>query len=157
MAAYDFRLLQPSPSNSPKLGNFWLYAELDFSKNPLATGDSAKIMNLKDKWIVADSYWRQTVASTAANTYDIGTVDATGAYASTDAGILSGGASSAGDWAQGIPDRDANQIICSVDRIVFVENLTADVTDGILEVLLEIIAGPDDNEPVDMRYKRVGT
>jgi hypothetical protein len=139
------------------MGSFWLYAKLDFSRQPLAAGDSAKIMNLKDKWIVADSYWRQTVASTAANTYDIGTVDATGTYASTDQGILAGGASTASDWTQGVPDRDANQIICTVDRIVFVENLTATVTDGVLEVMLEIIAGPDDNEPVDMRYKRVGT
>lgn len=148
MAAYDFMKLQPSPSNSPRMGTFWLYAKLDFSKNPLATGDSAKIMKLRDKWVVTDSYWRQTTASTAANTYDIGTVDST-SYASTDQGILAGGASTAGDWAQGVPDRDANQIVLTEDRFVFVENLTADVTDGVLEVMLEIMAGPDDNEPAD--------
>ena len=149
MAAYNFMKLQPSPSNAPRMGTFWLYAKLDFSRNPLGIGDSAKIMKLKDKWIVGDSYWRQTTASTAANTYDIGTVDAS-SFASTDQGIGAGLASSASDWAQGVPDRDANQIILTEDRYVFVENLTAAVTDGVLEVMLEIIAGPDDNEPADM-------
>ena len=153
MAAYDFRTLQPSPSNAPRMGTFWIYAKLDFSKQPLGIGDSAKIGTVKDQWVISDSYWRQTVASTAGNTYDIGTVDAT-AYASTDQGIGVGLASAASDWAQGVPDRDGDQIILTEDRIVFVENLTAAVTDGILEVLLEIIAGPDDNEAVDARYRR---
>ena len=151
---YNFMKLQPSPSNGSRMGTFWLYAKLDFNKNPLGIADSAKIMKVRDKWVIADSYWRQLVASTAGNTYDIGVVDATGAYASTDNGILSGGASTAGDWAQGVPDRDADQIVLTVDSIVFVENLTADVTDGIVEVLLEIIAGPEDNEPVEAQYRR---
>jgi hypothetical protein len=83
MAAYNFMKLQPSPSNAPRMGTFWLYAKLDFSLNPLAVADSAKIMYLKDKWVVTDSYWRMTTASTAANTFDIGTAPAA-TYASTD-------------------------------------------------------------------------
>lgn len=143
---YNFMKLQPSPSNAPKMGTFWLYAKLDFSKNPLGIADSAKIMKVRDKWVIADSYWR-TSGCTGAGTIDIGTVDATGAFASTDAGIGSALASTSNDWTQGIPDRDANQIILTVDRWVFVSCNTAALTDGNYEVLLEIIAGPDDNEP----------
>jgi len=143
MAAYDFTKLQPSPSNASRMGTFWLYAKLDFSLNPLAIADSAKIMKLMDKWIVRDSYWRMTTASTAANTFDIGYVVAS-SYASTNQGILAGGTSGAGNWAQGVIDPDAHQLICAADYWVFVENLTAAVTDGVLEVMLEIVAGPDD-------------
>jgi hypothetical protein len=148
MAAYDFTILQPGFGNSPTMGTFWVYKKLDLSLNPLAIADSAKIIKLKDLWVVMDSYWRMTIASTAGNTWDIGTVDAS-SYASTDQGILAGGSSAAGNWAQGVPDRDANQIILTEDRWVFVENLTAAVYDGVLEVMLEIMAGPDDNEAVD--------
>ena len=151
MAAYDFTILQPGFGNAPKMGTFWVYKKLDFSAQPLAIADSAKIIKLKDLWVIMDSYWRQTVASTAANTYDIGTVDAS-SYASTDQGIGAGLTSGAGNWAQGVPDRDANQIVLTEDRWVFVENLTAAVTDGILEVMLEIMAGPEDNEPVDHNF-----
>ena len=147
MADYNFMKLQPSPSNAPRMGTFWLYAKLDFSKNPVGIGDSMKIMKVKDKWVITDSYWRQTVASTGASTMDIGTVDATGTFASTDQGILNAGASGAGDWAQAKPDRDADQIVLTVDRWVFCSNNTAARTDGVFEVMLEIMAGPDDNEP----------
>ena len=147
MADYDFMKLQPSPSNSPKMGTFWLYAKLDFSRNPVGIADSMKIMKVRDNWVIADSYWRQTVASTGASTMDIGTVDATGAFASTDQGILAAGASGAGNWAQGVADRDGDQIVLTVDRWVFCSNNTAARTDGVFELLLEIIAGPDDNEP----------
>ena len=152
MAAYNFMILQPSPSNAPCMGTFWLYAKLDFSRDPLGIGDSAKIMKVKDLWVIRDSYWRQTVASTAANTYDIG-VDGVGTYASTDQGIGAGLTSGASNWTQGVPDPDGNQIILTEDSIVFVENLTAAVTDGVLEVMLEIMAGPEDNEPADMQHE----
>jgi len=150
---YNFMKLQPSPSNAPKMGTFWLYAKLDFSKNPLGIGDSAKIMKVKDLWVIRDSYWRCSTATTAANTWDIGTVDATGTFASTDQGIGAALTSGASDWTQGTADPDANQIILTVDRWVFVSNNTAACTDGVLEVMLEIMAGPQDNEPADMQFQ----
>ena len=154
MADYDFRILQQSPSNAPKMGTFWLYAKLDFYKQILAIADSAKIMTVKDNWVLLDSYYRVPDATTDANTWDIGHVDATGAYASTDQSILVAGTSGAKDWTQMVVDRDANQIAMTVDSIIFVSNNTAECAAGILEVMIEVMAGPDDNEPVDMQYRR---
>jgi len=143
MAVYDFTKLQPSPSNNSKFGTFWLYAKLDFSKQHLGIADSAKIIKLMDKWIVRDSYWRMHTASTAANTFDIGYVLAS-TYASTTTGIKASASSAAGNWIQGTIDPDANQLICAADYWIFVENLGAIVYDGILEVMVEVVAGPDD-------------
>lgn len=149
---YNFMILQPSPSNSPRMGNFWLYAKLDCNKDPLGIGDSAKIMKVKDLWVVRDSYWRQTVASAGSETFDIGFVDATGTFAATDDGIVSAAASSASDWTQGTIKPDAAEIL-TVDSWVFCSNNTAARVDGVFEVLLEIMAGPQDNEPADMQFQ----
>jgi hypothetical protein len=150
----DFRLVQPSPSNSPQMGTFWLYAKLDFAKTPILDDGSAKILNVKDKWVIRDSYWRCTVASTGSSTFDIGIDPVAGGYAHTDHSILADGASSAGNWAQGTIDPDSTVSI-TVDSIVFVEIEVADITDGVLEVMLEVMAGPDDNEPADMEFDNV--
>jgi hypothetical protein len=144
---YNFMKLQPSPSNSPKMGAFWLYAKLDFYKNPLATDDSAKIMKVANRVILADSYYRVVDATTAANTWDIGHVDATGTFAATDQSILAAGTSGAKAWTQMIVDRDASQIMMTAPSWIFVSNNTAACGKGILEVLIEVIAAPDDNEP----------
>jgi len=148
MAVYDLYKTAASPSQAPRFGTFWLYAKVNFAENPMAVSDVARLMKIKDKWVVRDSYWRMTVASTAANTFDIGFNDA-GSAVYTNQGILAGGASAAGDWAQGVVDPDANQKICTTDGYIFVENLTAAVYDGVLEVMVEVFAGPDDAEPVD--------
>jgi hypothetical protein len=150
----DFMIEQPSPSNSPKMGTFWLYQKLDFSKTPILDDGSAKIMRVKDLWVIRDSYWRCTVASSAASTFDIGIDSIAGGYAHTDHSILADGASSAGNWAQGSIE-PATPTILTVDSIVFVEIEVAAITDGILEVMLEIVAGPEDNEPADMQFDNV--
>jgi hypothetical protein len=151
---YDFTILQPGPSNSSTMGTFWLYKKLDFFKNPLATDDSAKIFKCANKWVLMDSYYRVPDATTAANTWDIGHVDATGAFASTDQSILVAGTSGTKDWTQMIVDRDANQIMLTVDSWIFVSNNTAACASGILEVMIEVMAGPEDNEAVGNSFGR---
>lgn len=147
----NFMIEQPSPSNSPKMGSFWLYSKLDFHQTPLLDDGTAKIMKLKDLWVIRDSYWRCTTASSGASTFDIG-ISAASTYAHTTHEILADGASSAGNWAQGSIE-PATPTILTADSIVFVEIEVAAITDGVLEVMLEIIAGPDDNEPADMQFE----
>jgi hypothetical protein len=151
MANYDLYKGR-NTGQSPKFGTFWLHVKVNFSENNLAANDTADLIKLKDKWVVRDSYWRMTVASTAANTFDIGTHVATNSTY-TDQGIAAGAASTAGDWAQGVIDPDANQLILTADRFLFIENLGATVSDGILEVMVEVFAGPDDAEPCDMNIE----
>jgi hypothetical protein len=53
-----------------------------------------------------------------------------------------------------IVDRDGNQIALTVDSWIFVSNNTAACAAGILEVMIEVMAGPEDNEPVGNSFGR---
>ena len=154
MANYDL-YKGNNTGQAPKFGTFWLHFKLDFSKQNFAANDTADLIKLKDKWVVRDSYWRVTTASASAATADVGTHVATNSTY-TDQGIVAGTSldlSTASDWAQGTIDPDANQLILAADRFVFIENLSATTSDGVVEILLEVFAGPDDAEPCDMNIE----
>jgi hypothetical protein len=154
MANYDL-YKGNNTGQSPKFGTFWLHFKLNFAQNNFAANDTADLIKLKDKWIVRDSYWRVTTASTSVATADIGIHTATNSTY-TDQGIVAGASldlSTATDWAQDTIDPDANQKILTADSFVFIENLSATTSDGVVEVLIEVVAGPDDAEPCDMNIE----
>lgn len=153
MANYDLYKGR-NTGQSPKFGTFWLHSKINFAENQMSANDTADLLKLKDKWVIRDSYYRMTTLSGSAATADLGTHLSTNSTY-TDQGIAAGIDLSTGinDWTQGTPDPDANQIILTASRFVFIEILGAAISDGVFELLLEIVAGPDDAEPADMNIE----
>lgn len=145
MAALLYNLDHKAGGN-PKAGSFWMFARVDFSEYPtLATGDSIRIGKVKDGWIIMNSYWRMPTASTSTGTADIG-FGAAGQVDIVTAADLDGGNT---DWTVGtITGGTELNITASNEHLVITVD-AAVATDGILEVMYEVVAYPSDTEPAD--------
>ena len=137
--------LDHKAGGNPKAGSFWMFARVDFSEYPtLATGDSIRIGKVKDGWIIMNSYWRMPTASTSTGTADIG-FGAAGQSDIVSAADLSGANT---DWTAGTITGGAELNITADEHLVITVD-TAVATDGILEVMYEVVAYPSDTEPAD--------
>lgn len=140
MATYDYYKEHQSPSQAPRFGTFWLYAKVDFSKQNMATSDVCKIMQVRDKWVLTRAFWRCLSASTAAATVDIGTTSGGQEISAGEA------TDSAGDWTLSDTVKSGGEVSLTADGYIYLECLTADLSDGVFEVAIEVFAGPEDAE-----------
>ena len=148
MAILDNYKRFPSPSQASRVGSFWLFAKLDVSKwyteqassTVMAAGDDFRILKVRDKWVIRDSYWRIISAFDATTSIDIGTAVGGNQILSAQTTVT------ASDWAQGAIDSDDNTAPLTADGYIWVELNTATPTTGIIEVMIEMVAGPDETE-----------
>jgi len=140
MAIYDYYKEHQSPCPAPRPGVFWLYSKFDFSKQNMGINDDARILQVRDKWLLLRGFSRCLVASAVANTVDIGTVQ-NGAELDT-----AFNANSAGDWVIMDTLKSAGEISLSADGYIWLDNNTAAAAYGIVEVAIEVYAGPEDAE-----------
>lgn len=147
--AFNYDYTQIMTGMSQRLGSFWVYMNFDVDKimrgwghQNIPASTDFKIGRLKGGTIIRDSYYRVNRASTAATTWNIGVTEAgTEIAAAVDA-------STAADWAQG--DYDPNDSIGSLakateDHYIWLMVDTAAIADGSIEIMLECVAGADDN------------
>jgi hypothetical protein len=140
MATLD---LSRMAGGSPKPGAFWLNAELNFREHNATANDIFRIMKLRDGWIIRDSYWRIVQVGTSGTDWHIGKHD------DTDSIIAITDPTSATDWAQGSYTPAATWTP-NDDEFVEIKVVAAAETQGILRVMIEIVAGQDQNEPSAM-------
>ena len=154
MAIYNYyKEFHSSGTQAPCFPTFWLYAKVDFNKQPLGINDDLRLFKIKDKWVLRNGYTRCLVASGVANTIDLGTAQ-NGTELDTAAN-----ANSAGDWLQmdtlGIvivddtADVNVTQIPVTADGYVWLDNNTAAASSGVFEVMLEVMVSPNDAEGTD--------
>jgi len=146
MAALLYNLDHMAGGN-PCPGTFWMSFKIDFSEYPtLATGDSIRCGKVRDGWLITDSYYRMPVASTSTGTVDIG-FGAAGQVDIATAVDLDG---SLLTWTRGTITVDgAAELEITADEHLVLTVDTAVATDGVLEVLYQVMASPDQNEPAD--------
>lgn len=147
---YDYTHLMTGYSQ--RLGSFWVHMKFDvgkirkgaFQQDLLGIPASTdfKIGKLKGGTIIRDSYWRITEASAETTTWNVGVTEA-----GTEIGAALD-ASTATDWAQG--SYDPNDSIGSLakateDHYIWLMVDTAAIFTGNIEILLECVAGADDN------------
>ena len=144
---YDYTQLMTGFSQ--RLGSFWVSMKFDADEIMRGWGHQAipqttdfKIGKLKGGTIIRDSYFRVKRASTGTTTYNLGVTEAgTEIAAAVDS-------FTAADWAQG--DADPNDSVLSLakattDHYIWLMIDTAEIADGSFEVMLECVAGADDN------------
>ena len=146
---YDYTQLMTGYSQ--RLGSFWVHMKVDIGElckgafnTPAGMPASTDLMvgRLKGGTVIRDSYWRITKASNGTTTYNIGVTEAGTEIASAKDSFT------ATDWAQG--DYDPNDSIGSLakgteDHYIWVMIDTAPAADGNLEIMLECVAGAEDN------------
>jgi hypothetical protein len=141
MATYDYYKENQSPSPSPRANaTVWMYCKFDFSKQNMAANDVARIFQVRDKWLLLRGFIRCLTATGVANTIDIGT---SSGGQQLDAGFNT---NSAGDWTIMDTLKSAGEIALTADGYIFLENLTNAASSGIVEVMIEVYAGPEDAE-----------
>jgi hypothetical protein len=117
-----------------------LYAKIDYQKQNMAANDVLRLFQVRDKWLLLRGFIRCTTATGTAGTADLGT---TSGGQELDAGFNH---NSAGDWIIMDTLKSAGEIALTADGYIFWENLTNTQSSGIVEVAIEVYAGPDDAE-----------
>ena len=122
-----------------------IVVKMDFSKTPVAAaGDNWKILKLNEGWKLHCGYTRLSTASTSTATVDIGTAE-DGTELDTAVDL----STAATDWqamdtlVQGTP------ILITDDGYIWLDFNTATVSDGTLDIWLEIVVGPEQDSEVD--------
>jgi hypothetical protein len=141
MADYDYYKEHQSPSPMPQAGKaVWMYCKIDFSKQNVTTSDNLKIFQVRDKWLLTRGFIRCTTATAGATTLDFGTasggIELDTAFA----------ANSAGDWLIMDTLKSAGEIALTADGYIWVDIDGANAASGVIEVLIEVVVGPDDGE-----------
>jgi hypothetical protein len=113
------------------------------SSTAMAAGDDFRIFRVYDNWIIRDSYVRIPTAFAASTTLDIGTAaggtQISNAIDGTDTVTYA-------DWAQQVVDPNDNTVTIGADGYIWLEVNVTTPTVGEIEVLLEVVAGPDQTE-----------
>jgi hypothetical protein len=147
--AQNFDWYPNARMEAPRTGSFWGFARVNLSqwyRQRLETGaaqDDFKVMKTRDKWIVRDSYYRIREACSATVTLNIGTTEAGTEIAAAVDGTDT---STYADWTQGTIDPNDNVEALTADGYIWLMIDTAETTQGIVEIAVEFVAGPDDNE-----------
>ena len=117
---------------------------IDFAKTPVAAaGDNWKILALNDGWILKCGYTKLT-ASTSTATVDIGTAeDGTELDTAVDLSTASA------DWQAMDTLVEGTPIIVTADGYIWLDFNTATVSDGTLDILLEILVAPGEDSIYD--------
>ena len=142
MATYQHWKRAPGINQSTRPGSFWLFAEVDFKKYPALANDIYNILKIKAGWIIRESYYRIKLGSDLTADWEIGLAGGTEIKDVSDTSTTST-AWAAGSYTSAAPYLNAS------DQYITVQVTSAAETKGCLQVMLEIIAAPDNAEPVD--------
>jgi len=138
----------------PKLGSFWKHYKFNvdeirkgaFQGAAIPASTDFKLGKLRGGWVIRDSYIKIPTASNASVTYNIGITEAGTEIA---AAIDATDTTTYADWVQGTIDpNDSTQslALATEDHYLWLMIDSAAISTGELEVMLEIVAGADDND-----------
>ena len=144
MASFQHWKIHPAPSGNAQPGSFWLFAILDFADyaGKVATNDTFNILKIKAGWIIRESFYRIARGS------DVGADWEIGIGGGTEIKDVSTTTTASTAWVHG-SYTSAAPYLNSADKYITVQTTDAAETKGKLEVLLEIVAAPNNAEPVD--------
>ena len=119
--------------------------KLDFSKTPVAAaGDNWKLFQLNEGWELLNGYTRLSTASTSTATVDIGTAeDGTELDTAVDLSTAST------DWQAMDTLVAGTPILVTADGYIWLDFNTAAVSDGTLDIMLQIVVAPEQDSITD--------
>ena len=143
MANYDYYKRQDTGSIIPsvKPGENWFFIRVQPKLQPMATADNLKLFQVYNHWIIKDGFSRIYTATTAAATADIGT--AAGGQEISAALDLD---SAADTWVRFTAVDDDAPVAITTDGYIYFECLDADIYDGIIDLLFEVVVCNTDTD-----------
>jgi hypothetical protein len=119
--------------------------KLDFSKTPVAAADDNwKVLKLNEGWQLINGHTRLSTASTSTATVDIGTAeDGTELDAAVDL------STAATDWQAMDTLVAGTPILVAADGYIWLDFNDAAVTDGTLDIRLEIVVNAEQDSLTD--------
>jgi hypothetical protein len=142
---FEYYKLQQGGIPNVKPGSNWFWIRVDFSLQPGAATDIYKLCEIKNHWILKSGFTRATVASLPASaTIDIETA-AGGDQIDAAVDITSG----TDTWIRCDTLDDDGPIPITADSYIYMTLNTAAAVSGILDIMLEVIVAPGDEESVD--------
>jgi len=119
--------------------------KIDFSKTPVTTiGDNWKVLALNEGWELLNGYTRLSTASTSAATIDIGTAE-DGTELDTAVDV----STQATDWQAMDTLVAGTPILVTADGYIWLDVNTATISDGTLDIYLQIICAPTQDSLTD--------
>ena len=119
--------------------------KIDFSKTPvLAADENWKILQLNEGWELMNGYTKLLVASSSTATVDIGTAeDGTELDTAVDVSVQATDFQAMDTLVAGTP------ILIAADGYIWLDFNTAAISDGTLEILLQIVCAPGQDSLTD--------
>lgn len=151
MADFNYyKEFQGPGTMAPRFGTFWLYSKIDFSKIYAANGagiaadESVLVFKVKDKWLLTKGFQRTTTVTDGDATFDVGVA--------ADGNTLDDAAdcnAAVTDWTAMDSLAGATEEALTADGYIYLTIKTNTVTSGVIELAIEVFAGPDDAEGTD--------
>lgn len=122
-----------------------ILVKIDFSKTPvLAADENWKILQLNEGWELLNGYTRLPVASSSVATVDIGTAeDGTELDTAVDVSTAATDFQAMDTLVAGTP------ILVTADGYIWLDFNTATISDGKLDILLQIVCAPEQDSLTD--------
>jgi len=140
MASYDYYKRKDTGSVIPSLkpGENWFFIRIQPALQPMAVADTLKLFKVKNHWVIKNGLTRITTPTTAAALGDIGTT-AGGNELDTNLDL-----DSASDtWVRMDTVDDDGPVPIQSDDYIYFECLSAAITDGVIDLLIEIFIPHD--------------
>ena len=144
MAVYNYYKKQQGSIPSFKPGSNFCWIRLDYALQPMEINDDAKIMEIKNHWVLKSGFTRADgTAGVATANIDIGT--AAGGNQLDDAVDIDG----ADTMTRMDTLDDDGPIAITADGHIFVRMLTAAAYDGYTDIFIEIVIPHTNVEDAD--------
>ena len=135
MASYDYYKRKDTDSVIPSLvpGSNWFFIRIQPALQNMSTGDTLKLFKIKNHWVILNGLTRITTATTAGALGDIGTSSG-GNELDTNLDLDS----TSDTWVEMDTVTCDAPVPIEADGYIYFECLTAAITDGVIDLLIEI-------------------
>lgn len=136
MASYDYYKRRDTGGTIPSLvpGSNWFFVRVQPALQNMSIADTLKLFKTKNHWIIKDGFSRILTPTTGAATADIG-ISGTGQEFT--AGLDLDSASDT--WVRFTAGDDDAPVAITADGYVYFECLGAAITDGIIDLMFEVV------------------
>ena len=141
MAEHEWYKTHQPNLTSIKPGSNWFFFRLNWREQNMLQNDTLKLCEVMNHWVVKCGFSRATIATTGAASLDVGTASAGNQL--DDAIAIDSGTDT---WLRFDTVDDDGPVALTADGYLYLKVLDAAVTDGITDLMIEIIVPAWDTE-----------
>ena len=145
MATHEYYKRQQGSIPNVRPGSNWFHIKVDFTLQPGEIDDIYKLCEVKNHWILKSGFFRATVdTGTATATWDTGT-----SSAGTELDAAADCSTATDTWIRFDTLDDDGPIAITADGYLWGQVNTAAAKAGSIDLMIEIVVAPGDEDRVD--------